>query len=89
MPAEPISYKTCNVRVFSSKDEAIKNGPIEELCIISGTSAGSWSHNIGTAISKHKNKVCSCGANHVYVQHQDAGTEGTASVTLIGFRYKK
>ncbi len=70
--------------------EAAKaKGDIEELCIITGTSAGSWSHTVATAIHKHKDRACEYGADNVYIQAQDAGTLGTASVTLIGFRYKK
>ena len=79
----------CNVTVFSSLESAKAGGEIEELCIISGTSSGSFSHTVGTAIQKHKDKACDFGANNVYIQAQDAGTLGTASVTLIGFRYKK
>jgi hypothetical protein len=79
----------CNVKVFSSLESAKANGEIEELCIITGTSSGSFSHTVATAISKHKDKACECGADNVYIQAQDAGTLGTASVTLIGFRYKQ
>lgn len=77
----------CNVKVFSSLESAKANGDIEELCIITGTSSGSFSHTVATAIQKHKDKACKCGADNVYIQAQDAGTLGTASVTLIGFRY--
>jgi len=79
----------CNVKVFSSLESAKANGDIEELCIITGTSSGSFSHTVATAIQKHKDKACECGVDNVYIQAQDAGTLGTASVTLVGFRYKK
>ena len=69
--------------------QPLANGDIEELCIITGTSSGSFSHTVATAIKKHKDKACECGAENVYIQAQDAGTLGTASVTLVGFRYKK
>lgn len=85
--APPIPPGECNVRVYSSLAAAEKEGEIEELCIISGTSSGSFSHTVATAINKHKDKACKCGANNVYLQAQDAGTLGTASVTLIGFRF--
>ena len=85
--AQPLG--NCNVKVFSSLESAKANGEIEELCIITGTSSGSFSHTVATAIKKHKNKACECGADNVYIQAQDAGTLGTASVTLIGFKYKK
>ena len=77
----------CNVKVFSSKDGALAQGEINELCVITGTSAFSFSHTVATAINKHKNKACDCGADNVYIQHQDAGTMGTASVTLVGFTF--
>jgi len=84
--AAPLGY--CDVKVFSSLESAKNNGEIEELCIITGTSSGSFSHTVATAIKKHKDKACECGADNVYIQAQDAGTLGTASVTLIAFRYK-
>ena len=83
--AQPLT--NCNVKVFSSLESAKANGDIEELCIITGTSSGSFSHTVATAIQKHKDKACKCGADTVYIQAQDAGTLGTASVTLIAFRY--
>lgn len=83
--AEPL--ENCNVRVFSSLESARAGGEIEELCMITGTSSGSFSHTVATAISKHKDKACDCGADNVYIQAQDAGTLGTASVTLVAFRY--
>lgn len=86
-PAQPL--QNCNVKVFSSLEAAKSKGDIDELCIITGTSAGSFSHTVGTAIQKHKDRACECGADNVYIQAQDAGTLGTASVTLVGFRYKK
>lgn len=84
--AQPLG--NCNVKVFSSLESARAGGKIEELCIITGTSSGSLSHTVATAISKHKNTACECGADNVYIQAQDAGALGTASVTLIGFKYK-
>lgn len=85
--APSIPLDQCNVKVYSSLASVEKEGEIEELCIISGTSSGSFSHTVATAINKHKNKACECGADNVYIQAQDAGTLGTASVTLIGFRF--
>lgn len=84
--AKPI--QNCNAKVYSSLESAKAGGAIEEMCMISGTSSGSFSHTVATAIQKHKDKACECGAENVYVQAQDAGTLGTASVTLVAFRYK-
>lgn len=79
--------KNCTVTVYSSKQSAETKGPIEEVCIISGTSSMSFSHTVSSAIEKNKHKACDCGATNVYIQDQDAGTLGTASVTLVGFRF--
>lgn len=54
-------------KVFSSLESAKANGEIEELCIITGTSSGSFSHTVATAIKKHKNKACEYGADNVYI----------------------
>jgi hypothetical protein len=85
VPSIPSSQ--CAVTVYTSMDSAKSRGNIEELCIISGTSSGSFSHTVATAIEKHRDKACRCGADNVYIQAQDAGTLGTASVTLVGFRF--
>lgn len=88
-PAEPLAENQCKVIIHSSKEEALKNGPIIERVLISGTSSGSFSHTVGTAVNKHKDWVCEYGADQAYIQAQDPGTLGTASVTLVGFSYKK
>ncbi len=80
--------KNCTVSVYSSKKSAEEKGEIEEVCVITGTSSMSFSHTVSSAIEKNKSKVCECGATNVYIQDQDAGTLGTASVTLIGFKFK-
>jgi len=84
--AHPI--QNCNVKVFSSLESASAGGVIVEMCLITGTSSGSFSHTVATAIQKHKDKACECGADNFYIQAQDAGTLGTASVTLVAFKYK-
>lgn len=80
---------SCQVRVWASKESAAQEGKIKEVCLITGTSSMSFSHTVGTAIEKNKSKACECGATDVYVQAQDAGTLGTASVTLVAFRFVK
>ena len=74
--------------MFSSLESARAGGVIVEMRLITGTSSGSFSHTVATAIQKHKDKACECGAEDVYIQAQDAGTLGTASVTLVAFKYK-
>ena len=81
---------SCNVRVYQTYQSAIKQGPIDELCVITGTSSMSFSHTSATAIAKHKDKACQCGADSVYVQSRsDAGGWDLATVTLVAFRYSK
>ncbi len=86
--ALPIA-SSCQVKVWSSKESAIQEGKIQELCLITGTSSMSFSHTVGTAIEKNKSKACECGSTDVYIQAQDAGTFGTASVSLVAFRFLK
>ena len=80
---------SCQVKVWASKESALQQGKINELCLITGTSSMSFSHTVGTAIEKNKSKACECGASDVYIQAQDAGTLGTASVSLVAFRFAK
>jgi hypothetical protein len=83
----PLSQAACDVTVHQTYQQAVKLGPIEELCVISGTSSGSFSHTVQTAINKHKNKACACGATNVYVQSRcDSGFD-VATVSLVAFRY--
>lgn len=85
--ADPVDERSCQVTVHSSLEEAKARGAIEELCIITGTSSGSFSHTVATAIEKHKDKACGCGARDVYIQAQAPADMTVASVTLVAFRY--
>jgi hypothetical protein len=84
--ATPISGK-CHVTVYQTEAQAKKHGEIEELCIIMGTSSGSFSHTVRTAIDKHKDKACACGATDVYVQSRQHSGLDVASVTMVAFRF--
>jgi hypothetical protein len=86
-PAPPVSPAKCNVAVHPTYQQAIKSGPIEELCIINGTSSGSFSHTVQTAINKHKSKACACGATNVYIQSRSDSGLDVATVSLVAFRY--
>jgi hypothetical protein len=79
---------TCTVTVHQTYQQAIQGGPIEELCIINGTTSGGFSHTIPTAIKQHKNKACDCGATNVYIQSQIQSGLDVATITMIAFRYK-
>jgi uncharacterized protein YceK len=82
-----IADKDCNVTVYQTLNQAEKHGQIEEMCIITGTSSGSFSHTVATAVAKHKNKACQCGATNVYIQSRAEGDLGLANVTMVAFRF--
>jgi hypothetical protein len=85
----PVAEAACNVKVFQTYQQAINAGPIDELCVINGTSSGSFKHTIETAIAKHKGKACKCGATNVYIQSQTQSGLDVATVTMVAFRYKQ
>lgn len=79
----------CTVTVWPTRAQAVKRGELEELCIINGTSAFSFSHTVATAIAKHKSKACECGASNVYIEsRRETGLE-VATVTMVAFRFVK
>lgn len=87
--APAIPSHRCDVQIFQTERQAAKQGPFEELCVINGTSSWSLNHTVQTAIEKHKDKACACGATHAYVQSRNNDPLGVATVTLIGIRYIK
>lgn len=80
---------SCDVTVYPTYQSAIARGPIEEMCVISGTSSMSLTHTVATAVAKHKSKACACGANSVYIQSRTESGLDLATVTMIAFRYRK
>ena len=82
-----IAPGACNVTVYFTLNQALKKGPIDELCVISGTSSGSFSHTVATAIDKNKDKACACGATNVYIESRREGTFDVASVTMVAFKF--
>jgi hypothetical protein len=84
---DSIASSSCQVKVYQTQLQALKGGLIEELCIISGTSSGSFDHTISTAIEKHKNKACACGASNVYIESRTHTGLDVAAVTMVAFRY--
>jgi hypothetical protein len=86
-PVHSARLETCNVTVYQTYQQAIRLGPIEELCIINGTSSGGFSHTVQTAINKHKSKACRCGATNVYIQSRSDSGWDVATVSLVAFRY--
>lgn len=77
----------CKVAVFTSKEEAIKEGPLEEMCIISAYPSSGLNATITGALQNGKTYACSCGADNVYIKEERGANFGSApSVTLVGFR---
>ena len=85
----PVSDKACNVRVYQTQAQALKQGPIEELCSITGDSSFSFVHTANVAIERHKSKACACGGNAVYIESRSppGGLQGPATVSMVAFRY--
>ena len=83
----PIPEDKCNVTVFQTRGQALKQGDIEELCIINGTSSGSFSHTVATAVQKHKDKACGCGATRAFIESRTQSGWDVATVTMIAFKY--
>lgn len=85
--ASSIPEGLCNVTVYNTEAQARRNGNLEEVCIIEGTSSGSFFHTTATAIAKHKDKACGCGVDNVYVQSRQPMGMSVASVSMVAFRY--
>lgn len=83
----PVDEQSCNVTVYQTKGQALKNGDIEELCVITGTSSGSFIHSVAVAIEKHKDKACSCGATNVYIESREETWWELAKVSMVAFKY--
>lgn len=87
IPAPPVAG-VCEVAIFQTRAQAVERGAIEELCIVSGSSSGSFRHNIATAIEKQKDEICQCGATNAYVESRSDSGLSVATATLVGFRYR-
>jgi hypothetical protein len=85
LPSIPSSE--CNVTVYATEAQARKLGEIEQVCIIEGTSSGSFVHTPDTAIAKHKGKACECGVENVFIQSRQPMGMDVASVSMVAFRY--
>ena len=79
--------KGCTVTVYQTEDQAEKEGDLEEICIIDGTSSMSFSHTPETAIKKHAKKACDCGVDKVYVASRSKMGVGVATVSMVGFEW--
>lgn len=84
---EPVPERACNVTVYQTKGQALKHGDLEELCVITGTSSGSFTHTVATAIEKHKDKACSCGATDVYIESREETWWEIAKVSMVAFKF--
>ena len=91
----PLTFKTvhdygdgCKVTVYPSKAEAEKGGYFEPLCEIKGSSSGSLTHNVETAVKKNADEACECGTDKAYVSYSQPAGYKVAYVTMIAFEYK-
>jgi len=82
-----VSKKGCDVTVYQTLLSALKNGKIEEICIIEGTSSGSIHHTAEVAIKKNAHEACGCGTDKVYVMSRSEPNGVTAHVAMVAFRY--
>lgn len=82
---------SCNARIWQTYQSAIEQGPISELCVITGQSSFTFSHTVATAIEQNKARICACGAREAYIQSRGEITafSGPATVTLVAFRRTK
>ena len=82
-----VSKKGCDVTVYQTLMSALKNGEIEEICIIEGTSSGSLHHTAEVAIKKNAHEACGCGTDTVYVMSRSEPNGVTAHVAMVAFKY--
>ena len=73
--------------IYQTEADAEKRGQINELCVIEGTSSGSFKHTPETAIRKHAKKACECNANKVYVQSRSPMDWGVAKASMVAFKW--
>lgn len=78
------SAKACDVTIHQTLKLAEKNGPIEEICIVTDDMG---LRPINDAIQANKVNVCKCGAKHAYVQSASGSLMTQVVVTLVGFKY--
>lgn len=78
------SAKACDVTIYQTLKLAEKNGPIEEMCIITDDMGV---RPINDAIQANRANVCKCGARHAYVQSASGSLMTQVVVTLVGFKY--
>lgn len=82
----PALAADCPIQVYMTYQQALQEGPLEELCVIDGNSSRSFVHTVAVAIEKHKQKACACGATAVYLQSQRQTGWELATVQMVAFR---
>lgn len=90
IPTDRVVYdygNDCKVTIYQTEADALRDGPITEMCVIEGTSSMSFKHTSETAIKKHAKKACECGASQVYVEARSPMGAGPASVSMVAFRF--
>lgn len=86
------TYKSgsCEVRVYQTKNQAMKDGMTKEICIVEGSSAFGFDHSTEGAIKNNINKICQCGVESAYIEsvHTESkmGVKGISYINLVGFK---
>ena len=82
-PAEPLAYN-CNVTIFLSKEDALKQGPVKERALITIlVGMGSFNKSVAHSIEKHKKEACKYGADQAYIKE----TTDADRVSLVAFTF--
>lgn len=77
----------CEVTVYQTQLSALKNGEIEEICLIQGTSSGQVRQTSEKAIRNNAHAACGCGTDKLYVMSRSSPDSTSAHVVMVAFRY--
>ena len=87
--AKPLK-SNCSVELFADKQEAEKGGDIQAYCVVNAYPSPGWDKTLTAAIENGKEDICECGVNKAYIKNSSQQSFNySASVTLIGFKYKE
>lgn len=85
--AMQVDAKGCNVTIYQTPFAALKNGEIEEICIIEGTESGVRKTTAEKVIRKNAHEACGCGTNKAYLKSHSEPDGKSAHVVMVAFRY--
>jgi hypothetical protein len=82
-----VNDKGCNVTVYQTPFSALKNGEIEEICVIKEASSGAIKISAEKVIKKNAHEACGCGTDKVYVRSQSEPNGASTHVVMVAFKY--